>query len=173
MKSQPRRSKDAHPQGSPPDNRRPAAPRRHGLDIRRIYDDEQDGARYRVLVDRLWPRGVKKSDADLQEWLKDAAPSTGLRRWYGHDPRRFEEFARRYRSELGRSPASEAVQHLLDLTRTHPVTLITATRDLGRSGAQVLRDHVASRQRGSSGLISRARLGDESHFVPRAEGLGL
>ena len=64
-------------------------------EVRRIYDDGGGTAGYRVLVDRLWPRGVKKSDAGLDEWLKDVAPSTELRRWYGHDPGRFAEFTRR------------------------------------------------------------------------------
>ena len=66
------------------------------------------GAGYRVLVDRLWPRGITKAEAALDEWLKDVAPSTELRRWYGHDVERFDEFARRYRAELRRPPASVA-----------------------------------------------------------------
>ena len=65
------------------------------MTVRRVYDDEQMG--YRVLVDRLWPRGISKADAALDGWLKDVAPTTELRCWYGHDPGRFEEFARRYR----------------------------------------------------------------------------
>jgi uncharacterized protein YeaO (DUF488 family) len=65
--------------------------------LHRIYDDAAGGRGDRVLVDRLWPRGVKKSDAAIDEWAKDLAPSTELRRWYGHQPSRFDEFARRYR----------------------------------------------------------------------------
>ncbi|HEU5449234.1 MAG TPA: DUF488 family protein [Acidimicrobiia bacterium] len=116
-----------------------------GPEIRRIYDDCGGSTGYRVLVDRLWPRGIKKSDADLDEWLKDAAPSTELRRWYGHDPERFAEFTRRYRAELQRPPASGAVDHLLELASTRLTVLLTATGDVEHSGARVLRDHLASR----------------------------
>ena len=115
--------------------------------VRRVYENEGGDGRYRVLVDRLWPRGIKKADLTLDEWLKDAAPSTELRRWYGHDPARFEEFARRYREELTRPPASAAVGHLLDMARRRPVVLLTATRDVERSGAQVLHDALVERHR--------------------------
>jgi uncharacterized protein YeaO (DUF488 family) len=114
-------------------------------ELRRIYDDVGGTAGYRVLVDRLWPRGVKKSDAGLDEWLKDVAPSTELRRWYGHDPGRFAEFTRRYLTELRRPPASGAVDHLLELASTQPVVLLTATGDVEHSGARVLRDHLSQR----------------------------
>ena len=109
--------------------------------MQRIYaSDDEPG--YRVLVDRLWPRGVSKADAALDEWLKDVAPSTELRRWYGHDPSRFAEFDRRYRAELDEPPAADAARHLLDLHHLRLV-LLTATRDVERSGAIVLRDHLA------------------------------
>jgi uncharacterized protein YeaO (DUF488 family) len=113
--------------------------------VRRVYDDEGGTGEYRVLVDRLWPRGIKKEQLSLDEWLKDAAPSTDVRRWYGHDPARFEEFARRYRDELGRPPASDAVSHLVDVARGRPIALLTATRDVDRSGARVLRDVLDER----------------------------
>ena len=113
----------------------------------RVYDadDDRSDAGYRVLVDRLWPRGVTRADAALDEWLKDAAPSAELRRWYGHDVQLFEEFARRYRAELGRSPASVAVDRLIALADTETITLLTATRDVEHSGARVLRDHLLGR----------------------------
>jgi uncharacterized protein YeaO (DUF488 family) len=112
----------------------------------RVYDTDDPGeAGYRVLVDRLWPRGVTRADAALDEWLKDAAPSAELRRWYGHDVQRFEEFASRYRAELGRSPASVAADRLIALARTETITLLTATRDVEHSGARVLRDHLLGR----------------------------
>ncbi len=117
-----------------------AGRRKPQLSIGRIYDRGGEG--YRVLVDRLWPRGINKADARLDEWAKDATPSTELRRWYGHDPAKFEEFARRYRHELTAPPASEAVEHLRELARKQPVTLLTATRDLDHSGARVPLDHV-------------------------------
>ena len=118
--------------GTPPAAGRPA------IELLRVYDAIRADAGYRVLVDRLWPRGVTKADVALDEWLKDAAPSTDLRRWYGHDVTRFDEFARRYRAELRRPPASDAVEHLIELSRTRSVTLLTATRDVEHSGARVL-----------------------------------
>jgi uncharacterized protein YeaO (DUF488 family) len=129
----------------------------------RVYDaDDRSEAGYRVLVDRLWPRGVTRADATLDEWLKDAAPSAELRRWYGHDVQLFEEFARRYRAELGRLPASAAVDHLLALANTESITLLTATRDVEHSGARVLRDYLlgrASRSRRRT-LTSHRATGD-------------
>lgn len=114
------------------------------LAIHRIYEtDIPEG--HRVLIDRLWPRGVKKSDARLDEWLKDVAPSTELRRWYDHEVDRFEEFARRYHNELDRSPGVDAVAHLMDLTQEGEVILLTATKDVEHSGARVLLDHLIAR----------------------------
>lgn len=112
--------------------------------VHRIYEESAPPG-LRVLVDRLWPRGVNKTAAALDEWLKEAAPSTELRRWYGHDPDRFDEFARRYRGELSRPPGIEAIDHLLELSKSGPVILLTATRDVDHSGAQVLLDHLRSR----------------------------
>lgn len=97
----------------------------------------------RVLVDRRWPRGVANHDAPFDEWLKDVAPSDDLRKWYGHDPDRFDEFARRYRSELLRSPAREALAALRAAAGRGTLVLVTAARDLDRSGAAVLRDVLA------------------------------
>jgi uncharacterized protein YeaO (DUF488 family) len=122
-------------------------PQSYDVRVRRAYDHDLRGDQgYRVLVDRLWPRGVTKTDAALHEWLKEAAPSTELRRWYGHDVERFEEFARRYRAELQRPPASVAVDRLLDVARTKTITLVTATRDVEHSGARVLQEFLATRR---------------------------
>jgi uncharacterized protein YeaO (DUF488 family) len=130
-------------------------PPRREIELRRVYDDnDQVPAGYRVLVDRLWPRGVTKADAALDEWLTEAAPSTDLRRWYGHDVARFEEFAGRYRAELRQPPASVAVDHLIDLARTHTITLLTATRDVEHSGAKVLHQFVTSRASRPGGRAS-------------------
>lgn len=114
-----------------------------GFTLSRIYDDAPDGVR--VLVDRLWPRGVTKEKAALDEWLKDVAPSAELRKWFGHEVERFDEFVRRYRAELDEAPGSEAVDHLLDLARERRVILLTATKDTAHSGAQVLLEVLASR----------------------------
>ena len=106
--------------------------------VRRVYDEPagDDGAR--VLVDRLWPRGLTKARADLTEWCKEVAPSTELRRWYGHDPAKFEEFVSRYRAELQQPERATALQHLRELARIGPLTLLTATKDPDLSEAAVL-----------------------------------
>ncbi|PKV99874.1 uncharacterized protein YeaO (DUF488 family) [Amycolatopsis echigonensis] len=105
---------------------------------RRIYDQPARSDGVRVLVDRVWPRGVRKENAHLDEWLREVAPSTELRQWYGHDPERFAEFRRRYLEELGQSPHRQAAQHLCSLSRTQDLTLLTATRDVEHSQAAVL-----------------------------------
>lgn len=104
----------------------------------RVYDEvgENDGTR--VLVDRVWPRGLRKEDPRVGHWLKDVAPSTELRKWYGHDPDRHEEFAKRYRAELKEQPAAGALDELRDLARKGEVTLVTATKDLKLSQVPVL-----------------------------------
>ena len=106
--------------------------------IRRIYDEDPDDGARRVLVDRLWPRGFTKERAAIDEWAKDVAPSSDLRRWYQHDPQRFGEFARRYRKELSEPPASDAVAKLRQAARRSRVALVTATKDVEHSGAHVL-----------------------------------
>lgn len=112
----------------------------------RVYAEDQ-GSGYRVLVDRLWPRGVSKDRRFLDEWAKDVAPSAELRRWYGHEPGRFEEFARRYRDELATAPAADVAARLSTIARDRGVVLLTATREVEQSGAQVLRDHLVKRRR--------------------------
>jgi uncharacterized protein YeaO (DUF488 family) len=108
--------------------------------IKRAYEEPapEDGAR--VLVDRLWPRGLAKERARIDLWLKDVAPSAELRRWYGHDPERFAEFRSRYIAELAHEPARAALATLRDLARRGPVTLVFAARDGARSNAAVLRE---------------------------------
>jgi uncharacterized protein YeaO (DUF488 family) len=92
------------------------------------------------LVDRLWPRGVRKSDLEGVAWLKDAAPSRELRTWFGHDPSRFDAFAERYRAELRERPG--ALEPALEAARRGPVTLLYAARDTEHNHALVLRDHL-------------------------------
>lgn len=104
----------------------------------RVYEETSPRDGKRVLVDRVWPRGMRKEDAHLDEWLRDVAPSTELRRWYAHEPSRFAEFRRRYLAEL-RDPAHrEAAGHLRDLAAQTRLTLLTATRDVQHSQAAVL-----------------------------------
>jgi uncharacterized protein YeaO (DUF488 family)/DNA-binding MarR family transcriptional regulator len=115
------------------------------VDIARVNGAPARGTSYRVLVDRLWPRGIAKRDAPFDEWMKDVAPSPGLRRWYGHAPERFLEFARRYREELDHDPANSALRDLRKQASARKLTLVTATKDLELSGAAVLRDVLAGR----------------------------
>lgn len=110
---------------------------------RRIYDRPERSDGLRVLVDRIWPRGVRKEDAHLDEWLKDVAPSTELRHWYGHDPERFAEFRRRYLAEL-RESSRQAAEHLRSIARQHDLTLLTATRDVEHSQAAVLAEWLGN-----------------------------
>jgi len=112
------------------------------VQVHRAYEEpaRQDGTR--VLVDRIWPRGLTKDKAQLDEWCKPIAPSTALRKWYGHDPARFEEFARRYRAELEEPERAEALQHLRELARKQTLTLLTATKHAEISEAVVLADLV-------------------------------
>ena len=107
--------------------------------VGRVYDVRADTDGVRVLVDRLWPRGMTKARADLDEWCKQVAPSAELRRWYAHDPERFAEFRRRYRAELGAGAQGDALAHLRDLLATkHTITLLTAAKDPTISEAAVL-----------------------------------
>jgi uncharacterized protein YeaO (DUF488 family) len=108
------------------------------VQVRRVYDepDEDDGIR--VLVDRIWPRGMTRTKAALDEWCKGVAPSTDLRKWYGHDPVKFAEFVRRYRVELEQADRAQALQHLRDLAADRRLTLLTGTKNPDISEAAVL-----------------------------------
>jgi uncharacterized protein YeaO (DUF488 family) len=103
--------------------------------VRRVYEEPAPSDGRRVLVDRLWPRGLAKDAAQIDEWLKAVAPSDTLRRWYGHEPARFAEFSRRYDDELAEPERAEALRHLQDLAATGTVTLLTATKDIQHSQA--------------------------------------
>jgi uncharacterized protein YeaO (DUF488 family) len=114
--------------------------RRHAIHVKRAYDPPgaRDGTR--VLVDRLWPRGVRKEELQLDAWLKDIAPSKELRQWLHQDAARFDEFRLRYRAELDANPA--AVAQLRQLVEAGPVTLLYGTRDIEHNHAQVLVDYL-------------------------------
>jgi len=107
-----------------------------------VYDDPgaEDGAR--VLVDRLWPRGLRKDAVKLDQWLRDVAPTNDLRKWYGHDQAKFGEFRRRYIAELGQPPARGALGKLRTLAAAGPLTLLTATKDVEHSQAAVLAELI-------------------------------
>ena len=106
--------------------------------VGRAYDPPAPGDGTRVLVDRLWPRGLTKAKAQLDEWCKEVAPSTELRKWYHHDPAQFAEFTRRYRAELEEPGRCEALAHLRELANEGTLTLLTATRSPEISEAEVL-----------------------------------
>jgi uncharacterized protein YeaO (DUF488 family) len=128
------------------------------IQIKRTYEPPARGDGRRVLVERLWPRGMKKGDLDLDEWLKDVAPSTGLRQWYGHRIDRWPEFRRRYRAELrSHTPACE---HLLRAAQHGNVTLLYSAHDPVHNGAHVLRDYLARRLEGP--VTKRRRAGNRA-----------
>ncbi|KOG76232.1 DUF488 domain-containing protein [Streptomyces varsoviensis] len=110
--------------------------------VRRVYDAPAPADGTRVLVDRLWPRGLSKAAAELDEWDKDVAPSDELRRWYGHDPDKFDEFAERYRAELAEEDGERAVRELCERAGSGRLTLLTATKDVERGHVVVLAEVV-------------------------------
>jgi len=110
------------------------------LRLKRVYEPPADGDGLRVLVDRLWPRGLGKREADIDLWLKDVAPSTELRRWFGHDPDRWTEFQHRYRAEL--RDRGEAVEILRERAGQGVTTLLYAARDEAHNHALVLKDFL-------------------------------
>jgi uncharacterized protein YeaO (DUF488 family) len=123
------------------------------LGLKRVYDppEKEDGAR--VLVDRLWPRGLRKENAHLALWLKDLAPSGALRQWFGHDPARFAEFSRRYRLELDENQATLGrIDELLKLGR---VTLLYSAHDTVHNQAQVLLNYLEERAKRAAGPKDR------------------
>ena len=108
--------------------------------IKRVYDEPHASDGMRVLVDRLWPRGLSKERAHVDLWLKDIAPGNELRTWYHHDPAKFDEFRQRYEAELASSAAHDALTRLRELVRQQSVTLVFAARDAEHSNAAVLRE---------------------------------
>jgi uncharacterized protein YeaO (DUF488 family) len=106
--------------------------------VRRVYDGPEDSDGVRVLVDRIWPRGMTKARAALTEWCQDVAPSTELRKWYSHDPAKFEEFTRRYGAELEQAERAQALQHLRGLAAGGRLTLLTGSKAVDISEAAVL-----------------------------------
>ena len=110
--------------------------------VRRVYDPPDPADGHRVLVDRLWPRGLAKNAAAVDEWLRAVAPSDELRRWYGHEVGKFAEFRDRYLAELGTPERAEAVARLRELADPGPLTLLTATKDAEHSQAAVLAERL-------------------------------
>lgn len=114
--------------------------RAENFQLKRIYAPQESSDGARVLIDRLWPRGIRKDEAGLTLWLKDIAPSNELRRWFGHDPARWEEFSNRYREELAANQGP--VKQLRDMLKQGTVTLLYAAHDTAHNHALVLADYL-------------------------------
>ena len=120
------------------------------IQLKRVYEQASAADGRRFLVERLWPRGIRKEALPLETWLKDAAPSDELRRWFGHDPAKWSEFRRRYFAELKDQP--QATQFLLEAARRGPVSLLYSAHDSEHNNAVALRDYLLARlKRRSSG----------------------
>ena len=111
--------------------------------IARVYESPDTGEGTRVLVDRLWPRGMRRDDPRVGRWLPEVAPSAELRRWYAHQPGLFDQFAGRYRAELAEGTGADALAALRALLDEGPLLLVTATREPGQSHAAVLRNMLS------------------------------
>lgn len=114
----------------------------HNLQIKRVYELPSKSDGYRILVDRLWPRGEAKTDAHIDLWLKDVAPSTDLRKWFNHEPEKFKNFTEKYTEELRHN---SAVNQILDILKTKKVSLIYAAKDEKINHAAVLRDFILNK----------------------------
>lgn len=112
------------------------------IKLKRIYEAASPKDGKRIYVDRLWPRGLKKEDAKMDAWLKDLAPSTELRKWYGHDPSRYDEFKRRYIREL--ASKSQIIERIREEGRTQVVTLLFSAKDTEHNNAVVLKEIMRS-----------------------------
>ena len=131
----------------------PNSTRPRAVKLKRVYDQPSPADGLRVLVDRLWPRGLSRQEVAADLWLKDAAPSSVLRRWYGHDARRWNSFRAKYRAELAQR--DDVLRTLADLRRRGRVTLVFAAHDEAHSNAAVLREVLDQRR-----AVSRTQSGD-------------
>jgi uncharacterized protein YeaO (DUF488 family) len=113
--------------------------------LKRVYEKPERMDGKRVLIDRLWPRGVRKEKAHIDEWLRDIAPSDELRRWYEHKVERWEEFRKRYQAELSKTPKKELVQRLQNEGKRSTITLLFAATDREHSNAAVLKEFLEKR----------------------------
>jgi uncharacterized protein YeaO (DUF488 family) len=113
------------------------------IDLKRAYDPPAKSDGRRILVDRIWPRGIAKDDLRIDAWLKDVAPSTGLRKWFGHDPAEWDEFKKRYARELEQRP--EALEELLEKARAGHVTLVFGAKDIEHNNAVALKEILERR----------------------------
>jgi len=112
------------------------------LKIKRAYDKKESGDGKRLLIDRLWPRGISKAEAGIDEWLKDLGPSTELRKWFGHDPEKWEEFKKRYLKELSDPVKTSLLEVIAQSARRSAVTLVYSAKDTEHSDVKVLQEIV-------------------------------
>jgi uncharacterized protein YeaO (DUF488 family) len=112
------------------------------ISIKRIYDAREKSDGYRILVDRLWPRGISKDSAHIDEWLKELAPSDALRKWFNHDPERWQEFQKRYKTELNSPALREILQRLGTMAKKKKVTLLFSAKDIEHNNAVVLASFI-------------------------------
>ena len=117
-----------------------ASPARHPIHLKRVYDEPAPGDGQRLLVDGLWPRGLTKAELQVEAWLRAVAPSTALRKWFGHDPARWDDFRHRYFAELAANP--DALAQLRGWLARGPVTLLYAARDEEHNNAVALREFL-------------------------------
>lgn len=130
-------------------------PGKSDIKLRRVYEPASAGEGTKILVDRLWPRGVRKDEAAIDHWFKDLAPSATLRQWFGHRLERWPEFRQRYRAELAEKP--QALAELRELARHGPVTLLFAARDEQRNNAVVLREVLCANESEAGGKTRTPR----------------
>lgn len=114
------------------------------VNMKRIYEEQSESDGVRVLVDRVWPRGMSKGDAKLDHWIKEIGPTSDLRKWFGHDPDKFEDFKKKYKEELKSGDQQEALQELKDITKNHDknVTLLFASKEEKYNQVSVLKEIV-------------------------------
>lgn len=115
------------------------------IQIKRVYEKESKADGYRVLIDRLWPRGIKKESLRFDEWIKDLAPSTELRKEFGHDPEKWSKFITSYKSELKAKTAQEALQSLVSIAKKQTLTLLYSAKDEEHNNAVVLKELLDSK----------------------------
>jgi uncharacterized protein YeaO (DUF488 family) len=111
-----------------------------GIRTKRVYDKNAKNDGLRILVDRVWPRGIRKDKAELDDWLKDVAPSTELRKWFGHDPEKWSQFKQKYFKELEKK--KDLVDRIADQAGQHTVTLLYAAKDRDHNNAVALKDYL-------------------------------
>jgi uncharacterized protein YeaO (DUF488 family) len=113
------------------------------LRVKRVYESKEAGDGVRILVDRLWPRGLRSEQAGIDEWMKDIAPSDGLRKWFAHDPGKWSEFERKYVAELSEPSKAALLKRIAKLAVSGNVTLVYAAKDTEHNNARILEERVA------------------------------